>query len=225
MRHEKPLPALARCSLFTMGCALFLVFSACSRSEPRIPYGVIRLVYYQGSVRAEERFSFFIIAEDDDGIENIDALYLYHDREGLCWLLTHEDWVTFEEEGATWIGSRSIAMPGNEGLPRGQFRAVLVNKGGERTERTFSFDLPANPRYPFPSFTIREGQYMIDSKYPENFFICYDGEGNYLQTLPVVHFDGPLSNMGLPPSVRSVALWAEDTEYYIAALTSVSPIR
>ncbi|MDR3170015.1 MAG: hypothetical protein LBU17_00135 [Treponema sp.] len=215
---------VSRCAPLAVLCSLLVLFS-CSESEPRIPYGIIRLVYYQGSAQPEERFSFFIIAEDDDGIENLDELYLYHDREGLRWLLSAEDWVSFEEEGTTWIGSRSIAMIENERLPRGQYRAVLVNKGGERTERTFSFDAPENPRYAFPTFTISEGHYTIGSKYPAHFLICYDGEGNFLKTIAVTTLEGTFSKLGLPSGAKTVALWAEDDEYYTAAFTNGIPIR
>jgi hypothetical protein len=61
----------------------------------------------------------------------------------------------------TWIGSRAIAMPGDDPLPRGQYRAVLVNKGGEQAERAFTFDAPDNPRDPFPRLNLLEGNYTV----------------------------------------------------------------
>jgi hypothetical protein len=185
----------------------------------------MQLVYYQGQPRPEERFSFFVIAEDDDGIENLDELYLYHDQEGLRWLLPSDDWASLEEEGKIWIGSRAIAMPGGETLPRGQYRAVLVNKGGERTERTFTFDAPESSRYVFPLFSINDDQYTIESQYPQHFLICYDETGNYLKTIPVDTLQGNLQALGLPSNSKAIALWAEDAEYYTSALTDLVPIR
>jgi hypothetical protein len=204
---------------------ILAVLCSCSKTEPRIPYGFIQLVYSQGQTGPEERFSFFVIAEDDDGIENLNELYLYHDWEGLRWKLSAEDWVTVPEEGKTWIGSRSIAMPGGAPLPRGQYRAVLVNKGGDQTERTFSFDIPEEPRYPFPVFSVREGRYTIESQYPKHSLLGYDESGNYLQTIPVEVPQGEVAGLGLPAQVRSLALWAEDPEYQTSALTTISPIR
>ena len=207
-------------------CVLALVvLGSCSRTEPRIPYGIMQLVYYQGPVRPEERFSFFVIVEDDDGIENLDELYLYHDREGLRWSLSSEDWITFEEGDTTWIGSRAIAMAGEDTLPRGQYRAVLINKGGERTERTFSFDAPAEPRYPFPRLNLQEGNYTIESRYPEHFLLCYDEAGSLITTLAVKTLQGSLDSLDLPVPVKALALWAWDAEYETAALTDVLPLR
>ncbi|GHV61141.1 hypothetical protein AGMMS49587_04510 [Spirochaetia bacterium] len=172
-----------------------------------------------------ERFSFFVISEDDNGLENLADLRLYHDREGLRWILNSDDWVSYESEGQTWIGSRSIAMSGDDTLPRGQYRAVLVNKGGEKTERTFTFDAPENNRFPFPRLSVTEGQYQADSKYPENKFICYDEQGNFIKTIPLGNLAGGISELDIPSSVRTVALWADDPEYFTSALTDMVSIQ
>jgi hypothetical protein len=201
------------------------LFFACSRSEPKISYGFISLVYYQGLERPEERFSFFVIPDDDDGIENLASLYLYHDREQLRWHIQSEDWVSHEQDGQTWIGTRSIAMTGDESLPRGQYRAVLVNKGGEQFERLFSFDAPPEPRFPFPFAAITGDRYRVDSNYPVNRFICYDEQGNIGNTITLDAHEGPLSDLKLAATVRAVALWAEDPVYYTSVLTDVVPLR
>jgi hypothetical protein len=210
-----------------MGCIfLFLVpgivlFFSCSRAEPRINYGFMELVYYQGLEKPEERFSFFVLPEDDEGIDNLDELYLYHDREGLRWFLSSGDWVTFAEEDQTWIGSRGIAMVDDSPLPRGQYRAVLINKGGERTERTFSFDAPPEPRYPFPLLDITDGIYRIESDYPVHRFLCYDNQGNLVTTTLIEEAAGAVAELRLTSSIRAVVLWAEDPEYNTSALTDV----
>jgi hypothetical protein len=212
--------------LSLLGLLICLVFLfSCSRTEPVIAFGFLELVYYPPSARPEERFTFFVLPEDDDGIENLAELHLRHDREGLRWVLTPEDWISFEEEGRIWIGSRSIAMAGNEGLPRGLYRAVLINQGGEKTERTFAFDAPAASRFPFPVLRVNEGQYQIESQYPSNKFICYDAQGNAIRVLNLTVLGGTLSSLGLPEEARSVALWAEDPEYRSSAMTDLVSVR
>jgi hypothetical protein len=204
-----------------------LPLCSCSKSAPRIPYGALELVYYQaqGALDTEERFSFFIMAEDDDGIENLETLSLYHDLEGLRWDLSFEDWVRHDDQGKTWIGSRAITMPDNAPLPRGQYRAVLVNKGGERTTRLLTFDAPDAPLHRFPLFSITEGNYSITSTYPAHFFICYDGSGQVVKTSLVENKTDSIASLRLPSNVRALALWAEDAEYHSSALTDLIPIR
>jgi hypothetical protein len=209
--------------LFLIGMMGILFFS-CSRGEPEILFGFIELVYYPGEQKPEERYTFFILPEDDDGIENLAELQLHHDREGLTWTISSDDWISYEgEEGKTWIGSRNIAMPENETLPRGSYRAVLINKGGERTERSFTFDAPEDPPYPFPFLFIEEGTYRIDSAYPAHRLIVYDQQGNIVETLVLSSLEGSLEEIS--DNGRSAALWAEDPEYHVSALTEALSLR
>jgi hypothetical protein len=210
--------------LLTSFLLLFFVLS-CSRSEPKITFGFIELVYYQEKDRPQERFSFFIIPEDEDGIENLADLYLYHDREQLRWHIANGDWITYEHEGKTWIGTRGIAIHEGETLPRGQFRAVLVNKGGEKSERNFSFDAPEDPRFPFPSLVIDDGRYTIKSSYAVSRLVCYNDGGGYIYTANVTSLSGAVEELGLSLQTRSVALWAEDAQYFTSAFTDVVPVR
>jgi hypothetical protein len=198
---------------------------SCSRSEPTITFGFIELVYYQDYDKPLERFSFFIIPEDDDGIENLDELYLYHDREQLRWQLSSDDWIAYTQEDKTWIGTRSIAANEDEKLPRGQYRAVLVNKGGEKSERNFSFDAPEEPRFPFPTLEIGNGHYTVDSAYPANRLVCYDEQGNYIYSVNLTSLNGAISELGIPSQARTTALWAEDAQYFTSAITYVTAIR
>jgi len=202
----------------------FLAVS-CSRSEPVISFGFIALVYYQDEGKPMERFSFFIIPEDEDGIENLEELYLYHDREQLRWHITSADWITYVQDGTTWIGTRSIAIDENEPLPRGQFRAVLVNKGGEKSERNFTFDAPQDPRFPFPTLEISGGRYTASSAYPSNRLVCYDEQGNYVFSANLAELSGAIADLGIPPQARTAALWAEDAQYFTSAITYVASLR
>ena len=203
----------------------FINFFSCSRSEPRINHGFIQLVYYSSRDGVDERFSFFVMGEDDDGSENLSELFLFHDREGLRWNFDSEDWIVHIEDGKTWIGSRNIAMSGNQNLPRGQYRAVLVNKGGERTERNFTFDSPLVPPYPFPSFSVNEDNYLVESLYPINYFLGYDQSGRIVETRVISEKSGRIVDLRFPTSVRSIALWAEDPSIVISAFTDAVSIR
>lgn len=215
--YKKKFPAL----WFGLIAALFL---SCSRAEPKIAYGFIRLVYYQSSGKPEERFSFFVLPDDEDGMEDINELYLHYDREGLFWSLSAADWISYESEGQTWIGSRGITMMNGERLPRGQYRAVIIDKGGEKSDRIFSFDAPEDPRFAFPLLAINNGAYRIESLYPENRLICYDEGGEFIALQDIPGGEGNVRDLNLPSNTRTVALWAEDAEYFTSALTEVVPL-
>jgi hypothetical protein len=202
--------------------AVFALSVSCSRTKPEITYGFINLVLYEDETGPKEHFSFFVLPQDDDGIENLDELYLYHDREQLRWHLRSDEWVSYVQDEKTWIGTRSITI--HEGtLPRGQYRAVLVNKGGERGERTFTYD--ASVRNAFPKFEIIDGTYRVTSDWPVNRLVCYDRSGNYVSTVQLPSLTGSVSQLNLPSSVRSASLWADDPAYYCSAFTNVVDVR
>jgi hypothetical protein len=202
---------------------LFFFCVSCSQSNPEIKYGSLELVYYQNGGNPVERFSFFVVPADGDGIEDLEELWLYHDWEGLSWRLTNDDWVSQSVNGQIWIGSRAIAMEDGSSLPRGQYRAVLVDKGGEKTERLLAFD--ASETRPFPSFSIIGDRYWIESAYPRRNFVVYDDEGSYLISVDPPSPEGELSALGLPSQARSLALWAYDPEQSVSAFSDVVPIN
>ena len=233
------------------GFTLIIVLSAfclsfCSQSAPEIIHGSLELVYYENGGRPVERFTFFILPHDNDGIEDLEDLWLYHDWEGLSWHLTGKDWIKETAGGDIWIGSRSISMEDSSSLPRGQFRAVLADKGGNRTERLFTFDapsihfaervktnaasdgsrgsLPAGDR-PFPHLTISANRYRIESGFPEQNLLVYDNEGNYLSTVIPSSLEGYLSELGLPSQATSLALWARDQARSVSAFTDIVPLH
>jgi len=196
--------------------------AACTNSKPEITYGFLQLVLYQTENGPREQFSFFVIAEDEDGFENLDELYLYHDREQLRWKIDSVEWITYAQDERTWIGTRSIAV--QEGsLPRGLYRAVLVNKGGESTERTFTFD--GTVRYPFPEVEIANGMYTVRSNWPVNRLVCYDRSGVYVTTIALSSLSGRVSDLNIPSNARTAALWTEDEDNNTSAFTNVVSIR
>jgi len=203
---------------------LFILFLSvsCTNSRPEISFGFLQMVLYQGDSGPREYFSFFVIPHDDDGLENLNELYLFHDREQLRWQIKSDDWISHTRDGRNWIGTRSITVR-EGGLPRGVYRAVLINKGGESTERSFTFD--GNVRYPFPEINVTDGRYNVVSEWPVNRLVCYDVQGNYTSTVELRSLSGNVSDLRLASSVRTAALWAEDSANSCSAFTNVVSIR
>ena len=201
------------------------LMAACSRAEPGISFWTMRFVYYEEeNGTTTPRLAFFALVTDDDGPEDIAELRLYNDFEGLMWTLKPENWTLYQEEKQTWIGSHTISMAGSELFPSGQWRAVIIDKGGDFSERTFGFDVPKTSKYPMPKLTVNEGNWILESQYLEDHLICYDTAGVYLRTIRLHARAGTVSGLGLPPETHTVSYWGEDTESAIAVLTKQTPI-
>jgi hypothetical protein len=182
------------------------------------------LNYYQSTTGFEPRLALFVLPDDPDGTEDVEELHLYHDLEGLHWVFTSADWVTIESEGQIRIGAYGIAAL-NEPLPSGQFRVELIDKGGEHSERRFGFEVPRDSKYPFPTLSVSDGNYRIESRYPEHYFLCYNATGEYQRTVRIEHLEGSVTDLRLASAIRGVALWAFDPELHTSALTDMAAIR
>jgi hypothetical protein len=225
MFRTAPYRLFLRCSAYWLLPFFAALFFSCSQAEPEIRYGSLELVYYENGGNPVERFSFFVLPRDDDGIEDLEELWLYHDWEGLSWQLTSKDWISQTFDGNTWIGTRAIAMEDDSSLPRGQFRAVLVDKGGSRSEQLLAFDLPPDRGREFPLLAVTGNRYRIDSRYPEQNLLVYDNEGNYLLSITPPEAEGEISALGLPSQAESLSLWARDPARSVSAFTDIVPLR
>jgi hypothetical protein len=221
--RSAPLQSLAR-----VGAGiLFLIVAAasCTRSVPAIDYCTLKVIWEQEEGGVLPAFSFFVIASDEDGPEDFSELRLYHDSEGLMWTLTSDDWTMLEDRGRTWVGGKMLRMPPGEALPKGQFRAVMVDKSGETSEKTFGFDTPAESPYRFPSLSVSEGDYTVTSGYPDNYLLMYFQDGAYRSQLKLSSLNGAIASLRLPSDVYSIALWADDESKAVSALTRKVYIR
>jgi hypothetical protein len=207
-----------------LGLFLLGAFS-CSRAEPVILFQSVKLAYYQTAAGYEERLAFFVLPNDPDGPDDLEELYLYHDLEGISWKLTAMDWIQRQQDGQLWIGAYGLAPPPGEKIPSGLYRAVIIDKGGEKSERTFGFEAPDTPTFPFPEMTIANGEYTIKSDYPASYFIGFGEDGAYLSTIPVPAPSGRIADLGFASNIISFALWADDPERSVAALTNSYPAR
>lgn len=205
-----------RSPFFFALAALAAAAVSCSQAAPRIDSASLRLTYRQGGA---ERLSFFVLADDDDGTLDLDELHLLHDRAQLYWTLSSKDWIIVERVGETWIGTHSIAMDGDGKFPRGSYRVVLTDKGGDRAERSISFSPPLAPQRAFPAINAGGGRYRIRSAYPKNTIVAYDGSGAPVKTAAVKAGEGRIADLELGQAAESIALWAEDDESGVAAMT------
>jgi hypothetical protein len=202
-----------------------LALDSCSQAAPRLVAVSLRLVYYRTGAAVSERLSCFVLADDDDGEADLEELRIINDRAQLYWTLKSSDWLSVVKTGQTWFGSHAISMPEGMRFPRGTYRIVLVDKGGERNERTVAFEAPIVSERPFPTLSIEDGSYIVTSNYPKNLLVTYGASGAILRSLELTARSGKIADLSLGPNVHSIALWAEDEGSSVAAFTQSVTIK
>ncbi|OHD28124.1 MAG: hypothetical protein A2Y38_09555 [Spirochaetes bacterium GWB1_59_5] len=132
----------------------------------------------------DERLSLFASVSDKDGVDDIEYLYVVHEGEELSWTLTRDDWQRSEEGSSIWLGSNSLDAPGSV-MPRGQYRVILVDKAGERTERAISLNAPETSLYKVPALSVSGMNVVLDSDYSVNTVFFFDSGGNVVLTAAI----------------------------------------
>jgi hypothetical protein len=87
-----------------------------------------------------------------------------------------------------------------------------------------SFDAPQDPVFPFPTLSVQAGRYTVESLYPLNSLLFYDGRGNFLATVSLSNLAGLIRDLNVPSDAQLVALWAQDAQRFTSAMTNVTAI-
>lgn len=175
---------------------------ACSGADPVIYKIESQLqVYWQyPAENFQERLLVQVLADDDDGFDEIYEIYIIHDESEYYWRATKNEWDLVEEEGNQWIILNNIISAQFQNLPRGEYRVVLIDFSGYRDEQSI-FVTQKNrihKKQYFPVFSLQsEGLYVP---------FLQTGENKELQT-PII------LELGYPDLKKDVAGNVKNDEY------------
>ncbi len=110
-----------------------------------------------------ERLVLHILADDDDGFDEIYELYVINDDSERYWRITQDEWDILTLANLDWIAINSIVSEQYEKLPRGEYRVLILDYSGFRDERNF----------------------FITYEYPQNANAVYSEENNAFVTDPI----------------------------------------
>ena len=195
---------------------IFLI--SCSGAVPEIGQLVWQVNFLRtpSESTVHQELSVFILIEDEDGIGDIEYIYLIHDETELFWKLNSADWTSKVLGGKNWIGSNSIRMNDRSILPAGNYRLVVIDKAGERDSRNFNITKSMlntkNSEY-LPRLII-DSNIVIESKNSDNTLWIYDEKMEILKNIKIEN--GKISmdiiNNDTSNKARWVSIYSFDAE-------------
>ena len=90
----------------------------------------------QNTGKNSQTLTIFVMASDDDGVDDMDKMYVINDEHQLYWEISGKD-LRLEKYGENelWMGSNFITMPiPEDALPSGTYRIMLLDSSGERAK-------------------------------------------------------------------------------------------
>ncbi len=160
---------------------MLILLASCSTSPPKIAetFWQLNLVRNPDTGHTHEALSLFLHVTDENGLSDLDSIYLLNDSEELYWRLDSSNWQHSERDGELWVGSNSIEMPNRSPLPRGKYRVLLSNLAGERVSDDIyvSADQLNPAKTGFPKLTIANGRVELRSGPPDSSLWIYNGIG------------------------------------------------
>lgn len=162
---------------------------SCSGSVPQIGQIIWQVNYTKGPESSEiiPSLSLFILIDDEDGISDIEYIYLIHDESELFWKLNTETWSNKEIAGKNWFGSNKFTMNDNSILPVGQYRVMVIDQAGERDTSELNITskmLKLDENIKFPKLIIGP-DILIESNFSENLLHIYDQSMELLKNLKI----------------------------------------
>lgn len=174
--------------------------------------------------------SLFCAVNDEDGIDDVEYLYLIQDRDGLDWKLTKDNWREREIDGVTWLGSDSLEHPDGPAFPRGNYRVVLIDKSGERAERDVPVQTVPTDAVKVPTLSLEGSTLAVGTatKWPDYSVIFEDGAGAtlkaYRSALPAMDLDAAWGSPSWRTDCSGVRVVAFDEASRIAVRTGLLDI-
>jgi hypothetical protein len=119
-----------------------------------------------------ETLSVFASVDDEDGIDDLDKLYIINDSNETLWKLDKNSWEKSEMGGDTWIGSNALSLSDGTDIPAGTYRVLITDSSGERAEQSFS--VTDNKEVAAIKLSGTRDALEIMAPYPSTQLLCFD---------------------------------------------------
>jgi len=160
-----------------------LLLLACSENPPQIIQVQWQVILFQNRLlnAVYPKLSIFIRATDEDGMEDLNAIYFINDEAELYWSLLAEKWDKASVRGVEWIGSNGLVMPDKSPLPAGTYRILLEDLSGQTAETQIYLkreELDFS-RAVFPAVTVTDNVLSLSGNFSQAEIWLYDSNDQF----------------------------------------------
>lgn len=141
---------------FIISFAVSLMFCSCESSTPEIrDFEWLILSHNDTNLKTTyDRLSIFTQTIDADGLDDIEEIFLVYDADELFWTISSSEWLSYQIENKTWIGTNGLTLPAGKNFPSGKYRIIVTDLAGEHAEK--SFFIPSTSSSVIPTISLTD---------------------------------------------------------------------
>ena len=202
---------------FILFVSVVILVVSCAGSPPQLLETFLQItVFHDIELGATyEQLTFFAHVRDEDGIDDVDALFLIHDDSRLLWRLTADNWAQRTRGTENWLGAETLTMADGTTFPRGSYRVIVVDRAGRRDESTVTLAARVEiDRATAPRLSLSGDELRVVSDHDRTIVRFFSPAGTLLRTTDQRTI--PIADVGGAGGVRAYA-YAELGGYSVAA--------
>ena len=177
MKKYVLLPAIAVFTAAVLGCG---------NSPPELNqvYSQLNYIYNPLTDQIRTEFTVLFNAEDEDGEDDIESMYVIRERSEKLWTADSSEWDKRSSRGLNWNGAQRLLTEDGSIPDSGEYRLLLTDLAGESTEESlFLQPVEKAPSVEaFPAIVFTAGDYEIEIESPDssNVISFYDSESKLI---------------------------------------------
>lgn len=175
--------------IYPLVIIVLLTLFSCGNNPPELKQirKQINYIYLVDKEKIETEVSFVLNAKDEDGDEDLEAIYIINDKNQVYWQLEKQDWLIREVLGIKWIGFNHLKNIKGIKPYTGNYRILIIDQAGERDETYFFLppikSFPEKKDFPKIKKTKHNDCIEVISKNRNNIITFYDKEMNIIETI------------------------------------------
>jgi hypothetical protein len=214
-----------------------LIALSCAQGSPDIRASSVQLLRVQGAAGLfAERLSLFVFFDDSDGTVDYGSISLREEDTGYVWTIRPEDTMVRLRGSDRWYGTNSLAGPGDESFPEGEYTLTVTDLVGNEATKVIDLKRPKFPAAAPVKFSIEGDRWKLSlnpdaGDFTVTWLFLLDDQARLLYSWKVpyggdTHTEGPVANFRtLAAGTASVQCYTENTAGTAGVLLSPVDIQ
>lgn len=197
-------------------CTLVFFLAACEQNTPSILTinSQHTVVSDYGSGMTYDALSLSLRVNDEDGVEDLESLFIMNYEEELYWKFISADWHEEKRNQEVWISLPLLRMPDFSPIPAGKYQINLFDLSGKKGESNVTISSLKTDllEKSVPAISIDEESVTVVSQYDQNRLLIFGRDNTLLRILVLKNKTLPLNELTFTDTAEGNQLYLKSND-------------